>query len=29
MCTIDSNPCKNIGSVTITKDMTIDWKMAK
>ena len=28
-CTIDGKPCKNIGSVSITKDMTIEWKTEK
>src|SRR5690242_9309530 len=25
ICSIDGKPCKNIGSVSITKDMTIEW----
>ena len=29
VCTIDEKPCKNIGSVSITKDMTIEWKTEK
>ena len=28
-CTIDGKPCKNIGSVSITKDMVIEWKTEK
>ena len=28
-CTIDGKPCKNIGSVSITKDVVIEWTTGK
>jgi len=28
-CTIDGQPCKNIGTTTITKDVVMEWKTEK